>query len=99
MRRTAWTYVRLDVGFEWDPAKGLGNLAKHGVDSASVEFFDFDTALVRASLRGSEPRLEAYGLIGDRVHVLIYGIEAPAVRVISLRKANRKETVTWLNVW
>ncbi len=83
--------------FDWDPTKCLSNLAKHGVDFASVEFFDFDTALIRASLRGSEPRLEAYGLIGDRVHVLVYGIEVRAIRVISLRKANRKETVTWLS--
>ena len=85
------------MAFDWDLAKCLSNLAKHGVDFASVELFDFDTALVRASLRGSDPRLEAYGLIGDRVHVLVYGIEARAVRVISLRKANRKETETWLN--
>ena len=86
------------MAFDWDPAKRLGNFAKHDVDFASVELFDFDTALVQASLRGSDPRLEAYGLIGDRVHVLVYGIEARTVRVISLRKANRKETETWLSV-
>lgn len=85
------------MAFDWDPAKRLGNLAKHGVDFASVELFDFDTALVRASLRGNEPRLEAYGLIGDRLHVLVYAVEARTVRIISLRKANRKETVAWLN--
>ena len=85
-------------GVRSDRSKRSSNLVKHGVDFATVESFDFDTALVRASLRGNDPRLEAYGPIGDRVHVLVYGIEAHTIRVISLRKANGKETVTWLSV-
>ena len=85
------------MSIDWNPAKRLSNLAKHGVDFASVEFFEWDAALVRASLRGDEPRLEAYGPIADRLHVLVFSIEAGAVRVISLRKANKREFARWIN--
>ena len=81
--------------FDWDPAKRLSNLAKHGVDFASVEFFEWDVALVRASLGANEPRLEAYGPIAGRLHVLIYSVESGAIRVISMRKANKREYAKW----
>lgn len=81
------------VHFTWDPAKAAGNLAKHGMAFEAADGFQFETALVRATLRhgDGEPRLEAYGLIGDRLHVMVYSVETAATRVISLRKANDRE--------
>ena len=32
--------------FEWDEKKRAANLAKHGVDFAAAEEFDFESALV-----------------------------------------------------
>jgi uncharacterized DUF497 family protein len=39
----------------------------------------------------AEQRLEAMGYIGNRLHVMIYCRRSDAVRVISLRKANKRE--------
>ncbi len=78
---------------EWDEAERASNIAKHGVDFSAIEAFEWESALVRADTRLNygEVRLAAIGLIGNRFHVLIYTVERRAVRVISLRSANRKE--------
>lgn len=79
--------------FTWDPAKAAANLAKHGVAFGAVADMDWSQALVLADVRFSypEPRLLALAPIGDRLHALVYSVERRAVRVISLRVANRKE--------
>jgi uncharacterized DUF497 family protein len=38
-----------------------------------------------------EKRLIAYGLINDRLHCLVYTVRDDLIRVISLRKANKRE--------
>ncbi len=79
--------------FTWNPAKAASNLAKHGVAFEIVEGFDWDTALVAATLHheGGEPRLSALGAIDGRLYFLVYSIETRSTRVISLRKANTRE--------
>lgn len=81
--------------FEFDPKKAASNLAKHGVDFASVEFFVWEEGLFLASLGRGEPRIAALAPIGDRLHMLVFAIEHRAVRIISLRKASRKEIKLW----
>ena len=78
---------------EFDPAKDDGNLDKHGLSLADAEGFEWETAVVRedARQRYAEQRFEATGLIGDRLHVMVYCLRGNAVRVISLRKANSRE--------
>ena len=79
--------------YSWDCAKATSNLAKHGVAFEAVEGFDWVTAVVAATLNhsGGEPRLLALGAIGDRLHVLVYSVETRWVRIISLRKASKRE--------
>ena len=79
--------------FEWDEAKRAANIAKHGVDFAAVESFDFESALVMTDDRDDygETREIALGHINARLHVLIFTWRNEVVRVISLRKANRRE--------
>ncbi len=79
--------------FTWNAAKAASNLAKHGVAFDAIDGFDWDEALVRADVRGDygEVRLVALGPIGDRLHVVVFTIETRSVRLISLRRANRKE--------
>ena len=79
--------------FEWDEAKRAANLAKHGVDFAAVESFDFESAIVTTDDRDvyEEPREIALGFIGVRLHILIFTWRNDVVRVISLRKANSRE--------
>ena len=79
--------------YGWNPEKRASNLAKHGVDFSEVEDFAWETALVRADVRQhyGEVRLNALGLIGDRLHVLTFTIRRAGLWLISLRKANNKE--------
>jgi uncharacterized protein len=82
--------------FEWDEAKRAGNAAKHGLDLALAEQFEWEEALVRADVRFDygEIRLVAIGpmqTISDRLFVIVFTVERRTVRVISLRRANNRE--------
>lgn len=79
--------------FEWDEAKRQGNLAKHGEDFVRIVDFEIVTALVAVDDRRDygETRLVALGLIGARVMYVAYTEREDAVRVISLRRADKKE--------
>lgn len=81
------------MNYEFDPVKDESNLDKHGLSLADAEGFEWETAVVREDTREqyAEQRLEATGLIADRLHVMIYCLRSDAVRVISLRKANSRE--------
>jgi uncharacterized protein len=78
---------------EFDDAKNEANIAKHGVDMASAVDFAFDTALTTSDTRRNyeEDRTIALGFIADTLHVLVFTMRGKTLRVISLRKANRKE--------
>lgn len=78
---------------EFDPAKDRINRAKHGISLAAAADMDFDDALVIEDRRVDygETRFIAYGLIGDRLHVLWFTIRGSVLRPIGLRRANRRE--------
>lgn len=79
--------------YEFDPVKDEMNFDKHGLSLADADGFEWEAAVVREDTRKryAEPRFEAKGYIGDRLHVMVYCLRADAVRVISLRKANSRE--------
>ena len=79
--------------YEYDPAKLAANVGKHGVWFSAADDFGWETALLEVDSRKryGEPRLNATGLIGARVFVLTFTLRGNAVRIISLRKANRRE--------
>ncbi len=79
--------------FEWDEAKRFGNLRKHGVDFARVVAFEWDTIVEVQDQRRpyGETRWQALGMIGERLHMLIYTRRNGRIRVISLRKASDME--------
>lgn len=77
--------------YDWDETKRLSNIEKHGVDFVAADDFEWDASLITASRASSEPRLVALGPIRDRLHMLVFSIETRIVRIISLRKANRRE--------
>ncbi|RWA38841.1 hypothetical protein XfCFBP8082_12310, partial [Xylella fastidiosa subsp. fastidiosa] len=60
---------------------------------ADADGFEWETAVVREDTRKqyAEPRFEAKGYIGNRLHVMVFCLRGDAVRVISLRKANSRE--------
>ena len=68
-------------------------MAKHSVDFSEAIDFDWSTALETKDTRFDydEVRWVALGYIGKRVHVLIYTVREERIRLISLRRANRRE--------
>ena len=83
----------------WDEAKRRSNLAKHGVDFADIERFQWDRADPQTDRRHDygERREFAYGLIGARLYFVAFTRRAEEIRIISLRKANRREQNEWNN--
>jgi uncharacterized protein len=84
------------VRVEFDPTKDDANRAKHGVSLRAATSFEWDTALEREDDRFDygEVRFVAIGLIGARLYVMVFtnGSDDDAVRVISLRRAEKHET-------
>ena len=80
------------LDYEWDEAKRSETLVDRGVDFASMEFFEWGTAIVERDLRHTdEVRFITTGIILDRLHVAVYTYCGEIVRIISLRKANARE--------
>lgn len=81
-----------DDAYEWDEAKRRSNLAKHGVDFADAEVFDWDRALTREDNDViGERRFFSIGLIYGKPHALIWADRNQKIRVISLRRALPQE--------
>ena len=78
---------------EWDEAKRLANVQKHGLDFAEVSSLDWDNAtfLEDARRKYSEPRFWAFAMKGPWLHVVTFCLRGAKVRVISFRKANDRE--------
>ncbi len=78
---------------EYDINKNQRNIKERGISFESVRNFDWDTALISIDdrLDYGEIRYCALGYIGQRVHHLVFTTREDVVRVISLRKANKRE--------
>ena len=85
-----------NVKIEFDPAKNDINQAKHGVSLQAATGFNWDTALEREDNRFDygELRFVAIGLIDASLYVMVFtqGSDDDAVRIISLRSAEKHET-------
>lgn len=78
---------------EFDPAKDERNLSSRGLSFQRVVDFDFSTARIWQDTRKVYPevRMVALGYLDNRLHVLCFTARADGIRVISFRKANRRE--------
>ena len=81
------------VLIEYDAIKDQFNQEKHGLSLAQAGLLDWSTALIRADTRYdySEARYQALGLLDMRVHLAAFTVRDDALRIISLRRANRRE--------
>ncbi len=70
---------------KYDPSRGFG--------FERAEMIDWETAVTLEDTRRDygERRYITYGMIGERLHVLVWTPRGRKRRVISLRKANRRE--------
>ncbi len=82
---------------EFDPEKNDRNVRERGISFDQARDFEWDGALVWRDTRRdySEERFIALGLIGERLHSLVFTVRGDAVRIISLRKANRREELRY----
>lgn len=81
------------TGFEWDPGKAPSNLSNHGVDFVDVipVFFD-EMAITIPDEDSDEERFVTVGADAlNRVLVVIYTWLHESIRIISARKAVRRE--------
>lgn len=81
----------MDVSF--DPAKSERNVADRGLPFMLVEQMEWSSTLIKEDVRKNygERRYLALGMIGDRLHAVVFTPRADKVHVISLRKANQRE--------
>jgi uncharacterized DUF497 family protein len=73
---------------EWDETKRQTNIAKHGIDFAVAEGFDWNGAYVVEDVRFD------YGetrFIGNTAYTMVFTPRGHNVRIISLRLASREE--------
>jgi hypothetical protein len=81
------------VRYVYDPAKERANRAKHGVSLALAEvlFAGPHVSVADDRFDYGEVRELAFGLVNHRLFVCVYADRGPERRVISLRKANKRE--------
>jgi uncharacterized DUF497 family protein len=78
---------------EFHPPKNLRNIEERGLSFERVAEFDFYTAVFTLDNRRDygETRVRALGFLGDRLHALVFVETLQGIRVISFRKANKRE--------
>ncbi len=79
--------------FEWDPKKEAENLRKHGVDFTIGSRIWHGPVLERIDDRRAygEVRILAFGKVNGRLMAVLYTWRGAVRRIISARKANRRE--------
>ncbi len=78
---------------EFDPTKDAINQVKHGISLAMAEFLDWETAVIEPDNRFEYGEIRFIGLspLDGRVYTVVFTYREPNIRVISLRKSNKKE--------
>ncbi len=82
------------MGAVWDPGKAAVNLGKHGVHFADAELVLFDPAAITLEDLTAQDERRYVSLGADalgRVLVVVYSHRGDEVRLISARRATRKE--------
>ncbi|MEA3017831.1 MAG: uncharacterized protein QOI38_2553 [Sphingomonadales bacterium] len=84
------------MALDFDPEKSAADLVKHGIDfeAAKALWADDRRISVRSDFPGEE-RWIVIGTIGDRLWAAAVTSRDNAVRIISVRRARRKEEVLY----
>ena len=85
--------------FEFDPAKSRKNTTGRGLPFELAEVFEWETAITNEDTRRQYPerRFTAIGFISERLYVLVYAHSKDTIRIISFRKANKREIKRYEN--
>ncbi|MGC8519277.1 MAG: BrnT family toxin [Steroidobacteraceae bacterium] len=81
----------MEISF--DPTKSRRNAELRGLPFERAADFDLEHALVVVDDRRDygERRYRALGMLGDKLHALVFTETARGIRVISLRRASKRE--------
>ena len=81
----------MEISF--DSAKSDRNVTDRGLPFTLLEQMEWSGAVIKEDVRKNygERRYLAIGMIGDRLHAVVFTPRADKVHVISLRKANQRE--------
>ena len=81
------------MALEWFEPKNQCNIRERGIDFASAEAFEWPTAIVLEDTRHDygEQRFRATGMLHGKLHVLVFALRHDNIRIISLRRANKRE--------
>ncbi len=93
MTRPAIVHTINAVKISYDAAKNDRNVRERGLSFERVVEFEFATATIREDVRKTYPerRFVAVSRLDGRLHVLCFSLILDGIRVISFRKANRRE--------
>ncbi|MBM3563561.1 MAG: BrnT family toxin [Alphaproteobacteria bacterium] len=85
------------MAIEYDPRKDARNREIRGLSFELINDFRWETAIVGRDDRRDygEERFWALGFIGKDLYTLVFTPREKAIRVISLRKASRKERLAY----
>ncbi|NLZ11019.1 MAG: BrnT family toxin [Alcaligenaceae bacterium] len=84
------------MDFEWDDAKSEACLTERGFDFAyAVQAFLDPGRVIQPDTRRSygEERFQLMGAVQERVFVVVYTPRGDVIRIISARKANKREVI------
>lgn len=78
---------------DYDLKKNQKNIEERNLSFELVHSFEWYTALIWQDVRFDYPedRFTALGYIGDRLYSLTFTPQQEVIRVISFRKANKRE--------
>ena len=79
--------------YEWNESKNQRNIELRDISFNKAIMFEFDAAVVWDDTRFDygETRCCALGYIGNRIYQMVFTMRGNTLRVISLRKANKRE--------
>lgn len=81
------------MNFEFDARKDAANRTKHGISLAEAAQMEWSVMQVRADDRADygERRWIGAAPLQGRLYVVIFTLRGDNIRVVSLRRANRRE--------
>jgi|APSaa5957512622_1039677.scaffolds.fasta_scaffold10096_3 uncharacterized protein len=83
----------INMKIEFDPAKNAKNIAERGLSFSLAADLDWATSITYedARKRYPESRFITLAFLDNRLHVICYALIEGGIRVISFRKANKRE--------
>ncbi len=87
--------------YEWDEIKNTSNLEKHGLDfNLAIEVFSDPNAIVELNRNvNNEERHQIIGKLQNEIIIIfvVYTERKQKIRIISARKASKKERIIYEN--